>query len=143
MAQEEANTFSQEVPEQTITFATVNPYSKASGSMTITFSGVFHATRLTEPTGLEISRITGGQRGTFTFVPDDPSQPTITGSFRFGLAGKPQPQTGTITFAFRMNGKAQDGSAVIFLQFERAVVSEGALDISFGKTERVVSTPDN
>jgi hypothetical protein len=143
MAQEEANTFSQEVPEQTITFPTVNPYSKASGSMTITFSGVFHATRENEPTGLEISRITGGQRGTFTFVPDDPSQPTITGSFRFSLAGKPQPQTGTITFAFRMNGKAQDGSAVIFLQFERAVVSEGAPDISFGKTERVVSTPDN
>jgi hypothetical protein len=143
MAQDSANTFSQDVPEQTITFPTVNPYTKAPGSMTITFSGVFHATRLTEPAGLEISRITGGQRGTFTFVPDDSSQPTITGRFHFSLAGKPQPHTGTITFAFRMNGKAPDGSAVIFLQFERAVVTEGSPDISFGKTDRIAGAPDN
>lgn len=143
MAQEGANTFSQDVPEQTITFPTFNPYTKASGSMTITFSGIFHATRLTEPTGLEISRVTGGQRGTFTFVPDDPSQPTISGRFHFTLTGKPQPHTDTIRFVFRMDGMAQDGSTVTFLQTERAVVTEGSPDILFGNTDRVVATPDN
>ncbi len=143
MAQDEPNSFSQEVPEKTITFATVNPYTKASGSMTITFSGVFHATRENEPTGLEMSRVTGGQRGTFSFVPDDPSQPTITGRFHFSLAGKPQPHTDTINFAFRMDGMAPDGSAVSFVQSERAVVTEGSPDISFGKTDRVAGASDN
>jgi hypothetical protein len=143
MAQEEANTFSQEVPEQTITFATVNPYTGAPGSMTITFSGVFHENRLAEPTGLEISRITGNQRGTFTFVPDDPSQPTISGKFRFSLAGKPQPHTDKINFAFTMDGMALDGSMVRFLQTERAVVSEGSVDVSFGSTDRVAPPEDN
>lgn len=137
MAQDGANTFSQEVPEQTITFPTVNPYTKASGAMTITLSGVFHATRLTEPMGSGISHITGGQRGTFTFVPDDPSQPTISGRFRFSLVGKTQPHTDTIHFAFTMDGIAQDGSVVRFVQTERAIVNEGNLEISFGSTDRV------
>jgi hypothetical protein len=42
-----------------------------------------------------------------------------------------------------MDGVAADGSVVTFVQTERAVVTEGSPDISFGKTERVVSTPDN
>ena len=105
--------------------------------MTIVFSGVFHATRGAGTTGLEISRITGGQQGTFAFVPDDPSQPTISGKFRFTLTGKPQPQTETINFAFRMDGLATDGTRVSFVQLERAVVSEGSLEISFGNTQQV------
>lgn len=136
MSQERANSFSQDVPEQTITFATVNPYTKASGSMTIVFSGIFHASRENEATA-QTSQITGGQLGTFTFVPDDPSQPTVTGRFRFTLSGKTEPGTDTINFAFVMEGTTQDGSAVSFIQSERAVVSEGSLDISFGKTDPV------
>ncbi len=136
-AQDSTNTFSQEVPEQAITFPTVNPYTEASGSMTITFSGVFHATRLTEPIGSEISRITGSQRGTFTFIPDDPSQLTISGKFRFSLGGKTQPHSEVIHLAFRMDGMTLDGSRITFVQTERAVVSESGLDISFGKTQVV------
>lgn len=143
IAQDGERAFSQEIPEQTITFTTVNPYTKVAGSMTITFSGVFRATRLTELTGSGTSHITGGQRGTFAFVPDDPSQPTISGKFRFTLIGKTQPQTDTIKFAFRMDGMALDGSAVSFLQTERAVVNEGSLDISFGSTELFVPAKDN
>ena len=137
MAQDEPNSFSQEVPEKTSTFATINPYTKAPGSMTIVLSGVFHATRRADATGLEISRVTGGQQGTFTFVPDDPSQPTINGKFHFSLAGKPQPRTETIAFAFRMDGLATDGTRVSFIQLERAVVSEGSFEISFGNTQQV------
>jgi hypothetical protein len=143
MAQEGANAFSQHVPEQTITFATVNPYTKASGSMTIMLSGVFYATRLTEPRESGISRITGGQRGTFTFVPDDPAQPTISGQFRFTLAGNTQPRTDKINFSFTMDGMAQDGSVVRFVQTERAVVSEVGFDISFGSTGPLVPAKDN
>ena len=137
MAQDDPNTFSKEVPEQTITFPSVNPYTKVSGSMTIVFSGVFHATRLTEPMESGISRITGGQRGTFTFTPDGSSQPTMSGGFRFTLSGNTQRDTGKINFAFVMEGMAQDGSAVSFVQTETAVISEAACDISFGSTDPV------
>jgi hypothetical protein len=131
-------TFSKEAPEQTATFLAVNPYTKVSGSMTITFSGVFHATRLNEPNRAGMLRITGDQLGTFTFVPDDASQPTISGKFQFNLVGKTQAHTDTIDFDFRMDGTGPDGSKTTFIQRERAFVNEGGLDISFGKTKRLV-----
>src|SRR5258708_13594426 len=126
--------FSRDVPEQTITFSTVNPYTNVPGSMTITFSGVFHANRLTEPLRLGTSDITGNQRGRFTFTPDDASQPTINGKFRFGLGGATQPQTDKFEFYFRMDGRAQDGSIVTFIQGEEPLISELALQITFAQT---------
>lgn len=137
MAQDDANTFSQELKEKTITFVTVNPYTQAQGSMTITFSGVFHANRQAETTGLAITRITGVQTGTFTFVPDDSSQPTISGKYRFRFVGKPQPNTDTLNFAFRLNGTAGDGSIFSFVQNERVLVSEEGFEVSFGSTDSV------
>src|SRR5260221_97849 len=100
-------TFSRDVPEQTITFPAVNPYTNVPGSMTITFSGVFHANRLTEPLRLGTSDITGNQKGRFTFIPDDASQPTINGKFRFGLGGATPPQTEKIEIYIRLEGREQ------------------------------------
>jgi len=131
-------TFSQDVPEQAITFLTTNPYTKASGSMTITFSGVFHANRLTEFRKLGSSFITGDQNGTFVFTPDDPTQPTISGKFRFGLSGETFAHTDVIEFNFKMDGFAPDRSPVTFIQAEQAFVNEGGLQITFGKTRRLV-----
>lgn len=131
-------TFSQQIADQTITFVTLNPYSRATGSMTIKMNGVFYATRLTEPRRAGMLRITGNQNGTFTFVPDDYSQPTISGEFAFTLTGKTQAHTDIIDFDFRMDGTAPDGSAITFIQRERAFVNEGGFDISFGKTQRLV-----
>lgn len=135
LAQDDANTFSKNVPEQTTTFTTVNPYTKVSGSMTIVFTGIFHVTKTAEITDVEVSRMTGKQKGTFTFVPDDPSQPTISGRFHFNFTGTPQPHSDTLNFAFRMDGMAPDGSRITFVQTERAVVTAAGLDISFGKTD--------
>jgi hypothetical protein len=142
VAQEDPNTISREIPEQTITFSTVNPYTKVTGTMTIVFSGVFHLTRPTEDAQSGTSRVTGGQLGTFTFVPDDQSQPTISGKFRFRLSGWTQPRTNAILFVFRMNGVASDGSAFVFLQSERAVVHDEGCDISFGETRAVDANDD-
>ncbi len=142
-AQEPEYTFSKDVPQQTATFLTINPYTKASGSMTITFSGVFQAKRLNGFRQIGTSYISGDQNGTFVFAPDDPSQPTISGKFRFGLSGETYPQTDTIDFYFKMDGTTQDGSPVTFIQGEQAVVSEGALVITFGKTRRLVLENDS
>jgi len=140
-AQDNAYTFSKDVPEQVITFLTANPYTKVSGSMTITLSGAFKANRSTGPMKLGISLITGDQKGTFVFTPDDPSQPTISGKFRFGLSGETFPQTDTIDFYFKMDGTASDGSSVTLIQGEQALISEGALVITFGRTKPLV--PEN
>lgn|GEM_PF-1864041 len=134
-AQDNAYSFSKDVPEQTITFLTVNPYTKTSGSMTITFSGAFKANRLNAPMKLGICYINGDQKGTFVFTPDDPSQPTISGKYQFGLSGETFPQTDTIDFYFKMDGTASDGSLVSLVQGEQALISEGALVITFGKTK--------
>jgi len=142
-AQEPEYTFSKDVPEQTATFLTVNPYTKVSGSMTITVDGVFQAKRLNGFRQIGISYITGDQKGTFLFTPDDPNQPTISGKFRFGLSGETYPQTDTIDFYFKMDGTASDGSSVSLIQGEQAMISEGALVITFGKTKPLVSENDS
>ena len=55
--------------------AEVNPCSGAPGTLTIVFSGVIHTTDLEDGTFYMTSTTTG----TVTFVPDDPSQPSLTG----------------------------------------------------------------
>lgn len=143
LAQGDANTLSQEIAEKKISFSAVNPYTQASGTMTITFGGVFQATKLVETTGSDISHITGLQTGTFDFVPDDTSQPTISGRFRFRFAGTPQPRTGKLHFAFRMKGKTPDGSVFSFIQNELVAVTEEGFDISFGETKSLVALNAN
>jgi hypothetical protein len=135
---QDASTFSREVPNQTITFKTINPYTQAPGSMTIIFDGIFQVSREVGPTGSTVTRIKGGQKGTFTFVPDDSSLATITGKFHFRLGGTPQPESDEINFAFTMNGVGTDGSRVTFVQDERAVITQERAEVSFGKTYPLV-----
>jgi hypothetical protein len=135
-AQDDPNTVSRDVPEQTITFDTTNPYTKAPGKMTIVFRGVFHFT--TQSEGPETgTRVTGSQAGSFTFVPDDPSQSTVQGSFRFRLSGHLQKGRDIVDFAFSMTGVAQDGSRITFIQSQRGVLKEDGIEISFGDTRAV------
>jgi hypothetical protein len=134
IAQDDPNTISREVAEQTITFDSVNPYTKAAGKMTIVFSGVFNFTTAFEDAQSGTSRVAGAQVGTFTFVPDDPSQPPVSGGFRFRLAGRTQPRSNEVHFGFSMAGVAQDGTRFTFVQIERALIKEDGLEISFGET---------
>lgn len=134
IAQDDPNTISREVAEQTITFDSVNPYTKAAGKMTIVFSGIFHFTTAIEDAQSGISRVAGSQAGTFTFVPDDPSQPTINGSFRFRLSGQTQKGRDVVDFAFSMTGMAQDGARLTLIQSQRVAIKADGLEISFGET---------
>lgn len=131
-AQDDPNTISREVPEQTITFDTANPYTKAPGKMTIVFSGGFHFTKGPEDTQAGTTRGIGARAGTFTFVPDDSSQMTVQGKFRFHLSGQMQKGRNVVDFAFTMTGLASDGSTSIFIQSESALLKDGGIEISFG-----------
>jgi hypothetical protein len=54
----------------------LNPCSGATGTLTFEFAGVVHQTTL--DSGIDHSGSTS--TGTWTFVPDDPSQPSYTGT---------------------------------------------------------------
>jgi hypothetical protein len=91
----------------TLTFEDVNPCTGATGTTTQTFKGVTHLTEL--PDGSFHATIT--ETDTFTFVPDDPSQPTYTGKSTFWSGENLSSRnsfTATVTGRFMVKGS--DGS---------------------------------
>lgn len=136
-AQDGVNTLSHDVAEKTVTFAAVNPYTDAAGTMSITFKGEFRADKVVGAAKLEVSRVSGFQSGTFEFVPDDSAQPRINGRFRFRFSGQPQPHMTTIHLAFRIYGRTPDGSVVGFLQKQEVTITEDSVEIKFTGSERI------
>jgi hypothetical protein len=85
----------------------VNPCSGVTGSVTFDFQGVSHITALDNGTFHDISTVTG----TFTFVPDDPEQPTYSGQFTETTGGDNH-NSKSFTTSFHINAvlKGSDGS---------------------------------
>jgi hypothetical protein len=93
----------------TISFAEVNPCTGATGTQTDTFKGVTHVTALPDGSFHETTTVTTR----FTFVPDDPSQPTYTGKSTFWAGANLNSQnnfTATATLSF--HAKGSDGSRI-------------------------------
>ena len=86
--------------------AEVNPCSGAPGTLTIVFSGVIHTTDLEDGTFY----VTGTTTGTVTFVPDDPSQPSLTGSLAEWFGENVNSRNATITNAENVVLHGSDGS---------------------------------
>jgi hypothetical protein len=86
----------------------VNPCSGAPGTLTFDFRGVVHITTLDNGTFHETSTFTG----TFTFVPDDPSQPTYTGHATFWFGQNVNSKSFTTTFTGNIVLRGSDGSRI-------------------------------
>jgi hypothetical protein len=86
----------------------VNPCTGATGTLTETLRGVTHITELPDGTSHETTTATG----TFTFVPDDPSQPTYTGHETFWDGENFTGQSFTATFTGHVNARGSDGSRI-------------------------------
>jgi hypothetical protein len=86
----------------------VNPCTGATGTATTTLHGVSHITELPNGTSHETTTATG----TFTFVPDDPSQPTYTGHATFWDGENFNGQSFTATFTGHVNVRGSDGSHI-------------------------------
>jgi hypothetical protein len=84
----------------------VNPCTGAPGTVTETIKGVAHLTEL--PNGAHHATTTGVE--TFTFVPDDPSQPTYSGKGTFWSGDNVNSKTFTLTFTAHINALGTDGS---------------------------------
>src|SRR5207247_8817412 len=87
----------------------VNPCSGATGTVNMTYSGVFHSTEL--PNGT--SWFTGTLHGTFSFVPDDAAQPSYAGKFTawFGDENNLRNEVEHETFRVKLLGP--DGSVLM------------------------------
>jgi hypothetical protein len=92
------------------TFTDINPCSGATGTVTTTQNGVLHVTM--HPDGH--FHLTGTFTGPFTFVPDDPTQPTFTGRFTTWFGENHNPSRANTTFTFSVRGTGSDGSRLIF-----------------------------
>jgi hypothetical protein len=84
----------------------VNPCSGATGMLTFDFRGVSHITTLDNGTSHETTTATG----TFTFVPDDASQPTYSGHATFWDGENVNSKTFTATFTGNIVLQGSDGS---------------------------------
>lgn len=91
----------------TATVPFVNPCTGDSGTVTVTFNGVFH--QVIRPTGtfMAVNNIAGE----FTFVPDDPTLQTSTGQFASvaPVAGGANDVFGSV---FNVEGRTSDGTKV-------------------------------
>jgi hypothetical protein len=95
----------------TLSVPAVNPCTGVTGTVTTTFKGVTHVTELPDGSFHETTTLTDR----FTFVPDDPSQPTITGKETFRAGANLNSQNNfTATVTAHQIAKGSDGSRITF-----------------------------
>jgi hypothetical protein len=111
-----------------------DPCSGAPGTFTETVTqGVEHLTTNPDGTYHHSFRITAA----ITFTPDDPSQPTLTGTTTFGTGQNITSKTATLTTAFSGRATGSDGSSVSLHGVSHVTVSaEGTVTVAF-QIERV------
>jgi hypothetical protein len=126
-ASAQATSFTETVRGVTETFPEVNPCSGATGTVTVTYNAIFHVTD--DPQGG--FHITGTQTGTFTFVPNDASEPSFTGRFTTWFGGNVSTNTDGFWSTFRVRGTGSDGSTLLFNAVEQFHVSNGEVHVEF------------
>ena len=107
----------------------VNPCSGAPGTLTETVTqGVEHLTTNPDGTYHQSFRITT----TITFSPDDPGQPTLTGTSTDGMGQNVTAKTSTLTARFSGRATGSDGSVVSLSGVVHATVNaNGTVTVDF------------
>jgi hypothetical protein len=130
-----------QVDTQTIRFSgmtqtepAANPCTGVPGTFTETITqGVEHTTSNPDGTYHHSLRITSA----LTFTPDDPSQPTLTGTTTFGTEQNVTSKTATLTTAFSGRATGSDGSSLSLHGVSHVPVhAEGTVTVAF-QVERV------
>ena len=80
------------------------------GTATLDFRNVFHITEFADG---DVA-ITSNEAGTFTFVPDDPAQPSSSGRYRTGFHSSFTQNAGVDTSVLIVVGETQTGEVVRF-----------------------------
>lgn len=124
-----ATTFTQTFHNAVQTMPSNNPCTGASGNVTLVYNGVFHYT---------INKAgdfwdTSNQTGTFTFVPDDTSQPSYTGTFHMWFGDSFNNHNQVNHFTFQVHGIGSDGSTLDFHETAHFSVSASGMVQTFDK----------
>jgi hypothetical protein len=125
----QAETFTATQHQDTESFEDFHPCTGESGTIDITFNGIFHQT--TDAKGRTHETFT--QTGDFIFTPDDTSEPTVTGHFTIWGGGNDFTSTdgGFVgTFTFSGHGTGDDGSEVKFNGVEHVTINSDGNIIS-------------
>jgi len=128
-----AISFTQTFHDATASFPSPNPCTGVSGTVSLTYNGVFHVTTLTSGIGAGTFWATGTQTGAFAFTPDDPSQPSYAGHFTTWFGDNNNLQNGTETSTFSLKGAGSDGSTLTFRDVMHASVSASGVVNTFDK----------
>jgi hypothetical protein len=107
----------------------VNPCTGAPGTLTETVTeGVEHLTTNPDGTYHQSFRITAA----ITFTPDDPSQPTLTGTSTDGTGQNVNSKTSTLTATFSGTATGSDGSFVSLHGVNHLTVNaDGTVTVDF------------
>ena len=122
--------FTQTIKDAVQTQADVNPCSGATGTSTMHINNaVFHLTF-----NVNGFWATETSQGTFSFTPDDPSQPSYFGHFAQWDGDNGNRQNGTSTFTFHVNLRGSDGSMLTTHEVAHMSFSANGINsISFDK----------
>lgn len=125
-----AMTFTQTDHNLTTVQADFNPCTGASGTLTTTVNDVFHFTQLANGTDW----FTGTLTGTFTFVPDDSTQPSYTGHFTDWFNENDNLRNGNSTFTTNIHGTGSDGSTITYHEVGHISLNAlGQITVSFDR----------
>jgi hypothetical protein len=114
----------------TETFPDANPCTGATGTTTETFKGVTHVTELPDGSFHETTTVTDR----FTFVPNDPSQPTYTGKSTFWFGANLNSRNLTSTVTFNVTAKGSDGSRITLHGVAHVTLhADGTVTVEFEK----------
>ena len=97
------------------------------GTATLDFRNVFHITEF----GDGDVAISGNETGTFTFVPDDPAQPSSTGHYRTGFHTNFSQNAGADTSVLVVVGTTETGELVRFQIRTHFTFSNGELRVDY------------
>ena len=126
-----AVSFTQTFHDVTQTSPSTNPCTGVPGTLTLTFNAVFHVT-INTATGT--GHFTETTTGSFVFVPDDPTQPTVTGHFASWNGENQNIQNFAATATFNLHGTGSDGSRLQGHFLAHISVSATDMTIVFFKT---------
>ena len=108
----------------------VNPCTGVPGIITDTVKGVTHVTALPDGRFHETTTVTDS----FTFVPNDPSQPTYTGKSTFWFGANLNSQNLTSTVTFNVTAKGSDGSRITLHGVAHVTLhADGTVTVEFEK----------
>jgi hypothetical protein len=115
---------------ETVSFPDVNPCTGVTGTSTDTMKGVTHVTELPDGSFHETTTVTD----TFTFVPDDPSQPTYTGKGTFWEGENLSQNNFTATITLNVHAKGSDGSRLTLHVVAHVTLhADGTVTVEFEK----------